>query len=353
MSRRRSRSRDRQRSRSMERFRRRSRSPINRRYSPRRRSRTRSRSLERRTRKRSPFINELARQLRNEAMISNSTYISASSMEGISPIMNAPVYTQEAEVRAPLSQPYMHQGGPPTTAQPPQPPPPPSVLPMPSGVPQFMNFDIPAPPPSMGFDAASLHPMPPAHYSSGPVMYNHNAVQTNAGMTTQTGPRTALLPTPQQATPQPVPAPGTMDHQVMGYVPQHGLPPVVSHLDPSNNAGKPSNASVVLPPSSPNYKDRRPSLSSHNGFQPREERLKTPEPPVISDTKVNTLCIIAIIFHSFVRSRSSTSAKSSLPTITRRRIRPTYSFTQHAHITPTKTRFCFISGEAINRSLCI
>lgn len=305
--RRRSRSRDRQRSRSMERFRRRSRSPINRRYSPRRRSRTRSRSLERRTRKRSPFINELARQLRNEAMISNSTYISVSSMEGISPIMNAPVYTQEAEVRVPLSQPYMHQGGPPTTAQPPQPPPPPSVLPMPSGVPQFMNFDIPAPPPSMGFDGASLHPMPPAHYSSGPVMYNHNAVQTNAGMTTQTGPRTALLPTPQQATPQPVPAPGTMDHQVMGYVPQHGLPPVVSHLDLSNNVGKPSNASVVLPPSSPNYKDHRPSLSSHNGFQLREERLKTPEPPVISDTKQFEKTSLSSLLEASVSAKDSSS----------------------------------------------
>ncbi|KAL2716791.1 serine/arginine repetitive matrix protein 2 [Vespula squamosa] len=300
--RRRSRSRDRQRSRSMERFRRRSRSPINRRYSPRRRSRTRSRSLERRTRKRSPFINELARQLRNEAMKSNSTYIPASSMEGISPIMNANVYTQEAEVRAPMSQSYMHQGGPSTAAQPPQAPPPPSVLPMSS---QFMNFDISASSSSMGFDGAPLHPMPPAHYSSGPVMYNHNTVQTNAGMTTQTGTRAALLPTPQVA-PQPVPAPGTMDHSVMGYVPQHGLPSVVSHLDPPN--GKPANASVIPSPSSSSYKDRRSSLSSHNGFQPREERVKTPEPPVISDTKQFEKTSLSSLLEASVSAKGANSS---------------------------------------------
>ncbi|XP_043502839.1 uncharacterized protein LOC122524588 isoform X2 [Polistes fuscatus] len=300
--RRRSRSRDRQRSRSMERFRRRSRSPINRRYSPRRRSRTRSRSLERRTRKRSPFINELARQLRNEAIMSNSTYIPASSMEGISPIMNASIYSQEAEVRGPLSQPYMHQGGPPTPAQQPQPPPPSSVLSMSSGMQSFMNFDIPSSSqPPMGFDGAPLHSIPPAHYSSGPVMYNHNTVQTNT-MSTQSGTRTTLRPTPHQTTPQPVPAPGSMDQSVMGgYVPQHG---VVSHLESSNN--KPINASVVLSPSS-NYKDHRSLLSSHNGFQAREERLKTPEPPVISDTKQFEKTSLSSLLEASVSAKDSSS----------------------------------------------
>ncbi|KAI4497896.1 hypothetical protein M0802_007012 [Mischocyttarus mexicanus] len=250
-----------------------------RRYSPRRRSRSRSRSLERRTKKRSPFINEISRRLQKEAIMSNSTYIPAATpIEGISPIINASIYSQETEVRGPLSQSYIHQGGPPTPAQQLQPPPPPSVLPMSSGMQSFMNFDIPSSQPSMGFDGAPLHSIPTAHYSSGPVMYNHNAVQTNT-MPTQSGTRTTLLPTPHQTTPQPVPAPGPMDHSVMGgYTPQHGI---ASHLEAPN---KPVNASVVLSPSS-NYKDHRSLLSSHNGFQPREERLKTPEPPVISDIK--------------------------------------------------------------------
>ena len=102
MSSRRSRSRDRQRSRSTDRLRRKiSRSPINRRYSPRRRSRTRSRSLERR-RKRSPFINELTRQLRNEAIMTshmNAGYTHPSSMDGIPPLMNN-IYQQETESRS-------------------------------------------------------------------------------------------------------------------------------------------------------------------------------------------------------------------------------------------------------------
>ncbi|XP_015182171.1 PREDICTED: serine/arginine repetitive matrix protein 2-like [Polistes dominula] len=297
--RRRSRSRDRQRSRSMERFRRRSRSPINRRYSPRRRSRTRSRSLERRTRKRSPFINELARQLRNEAIKSNSTYIPASSMEGISPIMNTSIYSQETEVRGALSQSYMHQGGPLTPAQQPQPPPSSSVLPMSSGMQPFMNFDIPSSQTAIGFDGAPLHSIPPAHYSSGPVMYNHNTVQTNT-IPTQSGTRAVLHPAPHQTTPQPVPAPVSMDQSVMGgYVPQHG---VVSHLESSNH--KPVNA--VLSPSS-NYKDHRSSLSSNNGYQLREERLKTPEPPVISDTKQFEKTSLSSLLEASVSAKDSTS----------------------------------------------
>ncbi|KAK2588354.1 hypothetical protein KPH14_004369 [Odynerus spinipes] len=296
--RRRSRSRDRQRSRSMERFRRRtSRSPVNRRYSPRRRSRTRSRSLERRTRKRSPFINELARQLRNEAMMPphvNTGYIPPPPMEGISPIMNAPVYQPDAEVRPPLPQPYMHPGGP--QAPPPPPPPSSSVLPpMPTGVPPFMIFEIPAPPP-MGFEPGPLHPMPPAHYSSGPVMYN----QSNP-MATQPGVRPSLLPAPQP-TPQPVPAPGPVDHPIMVYAPQHGIPPVVPHLESPN---KPANPAASPPPQS--YNDHRP-LSSHNGFQPpREERLKTPEPPVISDTKQFEKTSLSSLLEASVSAKDSSS----------------------------------------------
>lgn len=297
--RRRSRSRDRQRSRSVERFRRRiSRSPVNRRYSPRRRSRTRSRSLERRTRKRSPFINELARQLCNEAMMAphvNTGYIPPPAMEGISPIMNAPVYQQDTEVRPSLSQSYMHLGGP--QAPPPQSAPSSSVLPpMSSGVPPFINFDIPVPPP-MSFEAGSMHAIPPAHYSSGPVMYNQQSP-----LATQPGLRPSLLPTPQPQAPQPVPAPGPVDHPVMGYAPQHKIPPVVSHLESSNKLANP-----ILSPSSQSYKDHR-SLSSHNGFQPpREERLKTPEPPVISDTKQFEKTSLSSLLEASVSAKDSSS----------------------------------------------
>lgn len=278
---RRSRSRDR-RSRSTERLRRRSsRSPVSRRYSPRHRSRTRSRSMEKRPRKRSPFINELARQLRDGAMkptgVNTGGYVPPATIEEIAPLLNASGFKQEAEPRPPPSVPssYMHQPGPlpPPAAS--------SMLPM-AGGPPFMNFESippmnfePIPPP---------HTLPPAEYSSGPVMYN----QLNSAPVQAPPPpppptiRPPLLSTPVPP-PQPVPAP-VMDHTQISYNPSHGMPSVRQSSIHQFESSKSSNHSATPSTSSQSYTERG---SSYNEFHAtREERMKTPEPPVISKPKV-------------------------------------------------------------------
>ncbi|XP_076175979.1 uncharacterized protein LOC143151081 [Ptiloglossa arizonensis] len=266
--RRRSRSRDRQRSRSMERIRRKaSRSPINRRYSPRRRSRTRSRSIERRTRKRSPFINELTRQLRNEAIVTshiNTGYAPPPPMDGISPLMNSVVYQQEAESRPPMPiPPYIHQSG--------LPPPMPSGVTTGGGPPPFMNFENSSQ--AMNFDSVPLHPLPQAEYVSGPVMYN----QPNTS-SIQPAHRPPLLPAPISS-PQPEPTTGSMEHAQTAYSSSHGVSS--SRQSPIQNFEFTNKSKDKA---SQNYRER--FRGSYNGYHAsQEERLKTPEPPVISDTK--------------------------------------------------------------------
>ncbi|XP_076301166.1 uncharacterized protein LOC143219166 isoform X2 [Lasioglossum baleicum] len=267
--RRRSRSRDRQRSRSMERIRRKvSRSPI-RRYSPRRRSRSRSRSVERRTRKRSPFINELTRQLRNEAIVTthiNTGYAPPPTMDGIPPLMNAVPYQTEGESRPPLPMPpYMHQAG--------LPPPPPLMSSgVASGGPPFMNFESSSQP--MNFEPVPLHPLPQTEYVSGPVMYN----QPNTSSIPPPH-RAPLLPAPISS-PQPEPAVGPMEHPPATYNSSHGIPP--ARQSPIQTFEFPNKSREKI---SPSYRERS-FRDSYNGYHDsQEERLKTPEPPVISDTK--------------------------------------------------------------------
>ncbi|XP_050463382.1 serine/arginine repetitive matrix protein 1-like [Cataglyphis hispanica] len=293
--RRRSRSHDR-RSRSTERQRRRSsRSPASRRYSPRRRSRTRtrSRSVEKRTRKRSPFINELARQLRNEAMkptsMNSSGYVPPATMEGIAPLLNPPVYQQEAEPRPPPPPPppsasstYMHQPGPHAPPLPPS-----SMLPIPSG-PPFINYESMPGVPPMNFEPmpppAPSHILPPADYSSAPVMYNQPNVVPPP-------PPSAicptLLPTPVLS-PQPVPAP-VMDHTQIPYNPSHTMASVRrSPIRQFESTSKSSNHSTAPSTASQNYTERGSATSYTEFHAPHEERMKTPEPPVISKPKQKT-----------------------------------------------------------------
>lgn len=295
---RRSRSRDR-RSRSTERLRRRSsRSPASRRYSPRRRSRTRtrSRSVEKRTRKRSPFINELARQLRNEAMmptgVNSGGYVPPATMEEIAPLLNpSSVYQQEAEPRPPPPQPppppsvapstYIHQPGPLAP-----PPPPSSILPIPTG-PPFMNFEPMSGVPPMNFEPMPPHTLPPAEYSSGPVMYNQpNVVPPIQPPLPPSAICPTLLPVPVPS-PQPVPAP-VMDHTQIPYNPSHTMSSVRrSPIRQFESTSKPTNQSTASSTSSQNYAERGTSATSYTEFHaPREERMKTPEPPVISKPKV-------------------------------------------------------------------
>ncbi|XP_043263096.1 serine/arginine repetitive matrix protein 2-like isoform X1 [Colletes gigas] len=286
--RRRSRSRDRQRSRSMERIRRKaSRSPINRRYSPRRRSRTRSRSIERRTRKRSPFINELTRQLRNEAIVTshiNTGYAPPPPMEGIPPLMNTVVYQQEAESRPPIPMPpYIHQSG--------LPPPMPSNVTTPGGPPPFMNFENSSQ--SMNFDSVPLHPLPQTEYVSGPVMYN----QSNTS-SIQPAHRPPLLPAPISS-PQPEPATGSMEHAQTTYSSSHGIPS--TQQSPIQNFEFTNKSKDKT---SQNYRER--FRDSYNGYHAsQEERLKTPEPPVISDTKQFEKTSLSSLLEASVSTKDS------------------------------------------------
>jgi len=295
----------------MERLRRRSsRSPTGRRHSPRRRSHTRSRSLEKRARKRSPFINELARQLRNEAMMPTGMVNSgggyappSATVEGIAPLLNAPVYQQDGKSRPPpQSQPaspsvtsfHAHQANP-------LPPPPPPILsmPLPAGLP-FMGFESMSAMPPMSFhEPMAPCPIAATEYTSGPVMYN----QSNSSTAPVQQPpslqvvRPPLLSAPVSvsvSSPQPVPAP-VMDHMQMPYKALHVTVPAVQTTllhqfeDTTNSKSTTSQAtSATSSSSSQIYKERGSGTTPYNAdfHAPREERLKTPEPPIISKPKV-------------------------------------------------------------------
>lgn len=96
---------------------------------------------------------------------------------------------------------------------------------------------------SMGFDPLGRGPIgPPAEYGSGPVLYN------------QPGLPPLGAPIQQRISPQPVPAPFT------GVGPVHSIGP----------------GFVPIPNYSPNSRQS----------PKRNERIRTPEPPIISDFKV-------------------------------------------------------------------
>lgn len=198
----------------------------------------------------------------------------SSSMEGISPLMNNVVYQQEAEPRPPMPMgSYMHQSGL-------QPSMPPSVTP---GGPSFINFENSSQ--TMNFDSVPLHPIPQTEYVSGPVMYN----QSNT-TSLQPARRPPLLPAPVSS-PQQDSATSSVEH-AQTYNSSHGIPS--SRQSPIQNFEFSNKSKESI---SQNYREHRFN-DSYNGYRPsQEERLKTPEPPVISDTKVILLYIVTE--HSF------------------------------------------------------
>ncbi|XP_046625803.1 serine/arginine repetitive matrix protein 1-like isoform X2 [Neodiprion virginianus] len=215
---RRSRSRERHRSRSPDRHRRKySRSPGDRRGSPRWRSRSgsRGRSPQRRTRKRSPFINEIRRQFRNESTrqqqqqqqqppSANLGYLIPPMMSGMPP-MGSPIYPHEQEQHPPFM---------------PHHPPGPQGLIMPGPPQGFMNFD-PAHPhmaPSINYDPSAPQLMIQSEFSAGPVIYGQHAPAPV---------QPPLLPLPVPS-PQPVPAPGPiMEQGPLMYNQLHHLAPLL------------------------------------------------------------------------------------------------------------------------------
>lgn len=267
----------RSRSRSLER-RRRSRSPFDRRRD-RRRSHSRSpvRSPNR-ARRRSPFINELARQFQSDSSRpENSSEHTVprspmGSMQNMGPGAPPP-YLQPGSGVPPGVIP-----GPPQQFDPRILPGVPSgmippaggMLPTGPGMPMdiipgpvmhpggimgphgsmpnaYVNFDGIAPVPGVNFDPLNRGP-PTSEYSSNPVLY-------------QGAP---LAHSIQDTSPQPVPAPG--------------LPPAMYPMQSQPGYDHPhgSNSSY--------RRQRSPSPVRNRSRQ--EERMKTPEPPIISDYKV-------------------------------------------------------------------
>lgn len=247
---RRSRSRERHRSRSPERFRRRwSRSPIQRRSSPRRRSGSKSPD---RRRKRSPFINEITRHFGDEALKANTAgYILQPTPRSLLPPPLMSGVPQQHYMPHPDSM------GPPTM----------------QGPPGFNHYESHPPPgPSMNFEPMPMHPVSQPDYSTGPVGYN----QPNLIIHGQVRPSFIPMPT---ASPQPVPAP-TIDPNVM-----FGQPAVM-RVQATTSARSDSGSRSY----------DRGSSAGYNGASHRD-RLKTPEPPVISVSKVIYFKCFPLLYH--------------------------------------------------------
>lgn len=291
MSSRRSRSRDRHRSSSIERRKRYSRSP-------RRRSHSRSRSPDRR-RKRSPFINEIARQLRNEMEVASTlnrysgpVNVSSSSFHIDSqsrlPLLPNPNFASQGPVIAgPSSMPSAI--GPPGINAPPG---------MPGGAPRatpFINFDLLPPGPIINFDQPMpVHLRPPDFTPGfGPVPVPLGPPPPGQLIL---GPSGLPLPVPS---PQPVPAPGISEPPSV----YNSLRQPMTQIPSSQNLLE-TNKNSINSSQQATYHDCRPSSPYNIHEMTQEERLKTPEPPVISNSKV-----IILYFFKFVNIPFSHSLK--------------------------------------------
>ena len=158
--------------------------------------------------------------------------------------------------------------------------------------PPFINFDMRPPRPMMNFDQMPAHLRPP-DFASGLGMYGQPNSAPGSGPVPAPVPVPALslasgplilgppgLPLPVPS-PQPVPAPGPLDHPSMYN--QSRLP--VSQISP-NHKSMEVNRNMNHPSQQSGYHDRRLSSPYNIHEMTRDERLKTPEPPVISDSKV-------------------------------------------------------------------
>lgn len=163
--------------------------------------------------------------------------------------------------------------------------------------PPFINFDPQPPRPMMNFDQMSAHlclpDFPPgsaAYGQSNPALGSGPVpvpvpvpVPGPASGSSILGPPGLPLPVPS---PQPVPAPGPVDKPFMynqSRLPVRQISPKHKSVEVNRNINHPSQQS--------GYHERGPSSPYNVHEKTRDERLKTPEPPVISDSKV-------IVFYS-------------------------------------------------------
>ncbi|XP_015109783.1 serine/arginine repetitive matrix protein 1 isoform X2 [Diachasma alloeum] len=254
---RRSRSRERRRTRTPDRKRRLSRSPV-RRGSPRRRSFSKSPD---RRRKRSPFINEIARQFRDEALMSTASVDQFIGRPGLLPTPMHPV--------PPASQHYLPMMDPVV----------PMGMPAPTPAP-FIPFD-PSIPQPMSFEPVPMH-QAPIEYNAAPVMYNQGAPIPQE--------RFGLLPVPS---PQPVPAPANVE-------------PARYSKTSKSLRRSPSPRREFSDGHYERKRERSPrGASSHNGGLGRPDRLKTPEPPVISNSKPFEKTSLSSLLEASVSAKDS------------------------------------------------
>lgn len=232
-----------------------------------RRTRSRSRTPDRRARKRSPFINEITRQFEKEGLLP-STFL-----PGIPPRMGQGyAQGQASPVPPPLMPPFMHHPGPPR----------------PSGMqhlqpgPQFVNLEPPPPiGPPVNFEPprGAPMPMPQPDYTAGPVLY---AQANPPGVMQLPGRGPSHLPLPMHS-PQPVPAPVPMELSSMSFDQTRCI--VNIPATPQQQPQQPPEPTKRRP-ASPRMPYQEFVSASSNYHVQRPERLKTPEPPIISNSKV-------------------------------------------------------------------
>jgi len=126
--------------------------------------------------------------------------------------------------------------------------------------------------------------MTPTSYASGPVMYNQPNAAASPVMCSP------LLPVPS---PQPVPPP-VMDRAHASYNPSYTAP-FVQQSSIRQFEKKSVNHSTTSSTSSQkqNYAEHGSATSYKEVYSPpQQERMKTPEPPIISKPKVIAIYII-------------------------------------------------------------
>ncbi|XP_043466616.1 serine/arginine repetitive matrix protein 1-like isoform X2 [Leptopilina heterotoma] len=279
MSNRRSRSRDRHRSSSIERRKRYSRSP-------RRRSHSRSRSPDRR-RKRSPFINEIARQLRNEMEVASTL----NRYSGPGPVIAGPSSMPSAIGPPGINAPPGMPGGAPLTRSAP-----------------FMNFDLLPPGPIINFEPPMpVHLRPPPDFAPpfGPPVPHGPPPPGQLIL----GPPGLPLPVPS---PQPVPAPGISEPPSVYNSLRQPMSQISSNQNLLETNKNPINSSHNSSQQT-TYHDCRPSSPYNIHEMTQDERLKTPEPPVISKSKRFEKTSLSSLLEASVSTKDSKNSSVLYP----------------------------------------
>lgn len=184
----------------------------------------------------------------------------------------------------------------------------PSGAPRMSGPAPFINFDILPQGQVMNFEQMPVHLGPPDFSPAPPVFGQPNPVHRTGPLPVPVpilapgpptgqlilGPPGLPLPVPS---PQPVPAPGISEPSSV----YNSLRQPISQISPNHNlleTNKNVNSSQQT-----TYHDCRSSSPYNIQEMTQDERLKTPEPPVISNSKVIILLLGSKLFYNMYSLR--------------------------------------------------